>query len=187
MGGSFWRRRTEVRIRAAQQEHEQPRDERRDEEPRQKAEARPAQRGAGSWRNLVEQRIQDGIERGLFDNLSGAGKPLNLDEDALVPEDMRMAFRLLRSNGLAPLWVELNKEIREDLQRLERFRAHVAERWDRANLIQLEHFRQQHAGRVRDINDKIVNYNILAPSSLVHFPTLIVDDEIAKFDAITKQ
>ncbi len=146
---------------------------------------RPAQHGAGGWRNLVEQRIQDGIERGLFDNLAGAGKPLNLDDDAFVPEDMRMAFRLLRTNGLAPLWVELNKEIRDDLERLERFRVHVRERLDHTNVIQMEHLRSEYIGRIHDINGKILNYNILAPSSQVHFRSLILEVELRKFDSVT--
>jgi DnaJ homolog subfamily C member 28 len=144
--------------------------------------ARP-KAGPGGWGSLVEQRIQDGIERGLFDNLPGAGKPLNLEEDALVPEDMRMAFRLLRSNGLAPLWVELNKEIRDDIERLARFRTYVHERLDRSNFIQWEHRRNEYIDRVNDINAKITNYNILAPSPQVHLRILLLDDELAKFDA----
>ena len=180
MGGSFWRRRAEERIRAAQDQG-QLEPETTGEERSEKR-ARPAQHTAGGWRNLVEQRIQDGIERGLFDNLPGAGKPLKLDDDAFVPEEMRMAFRLLRSNGLAPLWVELNKEIRDDLARLERFRVHVHERRDRTNAIQLEHLRMEYIGRIHDINDKILNYNIIAPSIQVHFRNLILEDELEKFD-----
>lgn len=192
MSGSFFRRRAERQIRAAQEvgrlaptnSHSLAPDSppgARDCEP-EAAPARPAQRTAGDWRNLVEQRIQDGIERGLFDNLPGAGKPLNLDDDAFVPEEMRMAFRLLRSNGLAPLWVELNKEIRDDLARLERFRMQVRERAPRTNTIQIEHLRNEYAGRVHEINGKILNYNILAPSSQVHLGTLILEDELTKFD-----
>src|SRR5918997_99132 len=143
---SFLRRRADARLRSAEDEKASEGTDEAVVGDAESSQRRAAPRTPSGWRGLVEQRIQEGLERGMFDNLRGAGKPLNLDEDALVPEDMRMAFRLLRSNGLAPLWVELNKEIREDLQRLERFRAHVAERWDRANLIQLEHFRQQHAG-----------------------------------------
>lgn len=180
MGGSFWRRRAEERIRAAQDQGQIEPEVAGEERSEQRS--RPAQHTAGGWRNLVEQRIQDGIERGLFDNLRGAGKPLKLDDDAFVPEDMRMAFRLLRSNGLAPLWVELNKEIRDDLARLERFREHVHERCDRTNAIQLEHLRMEYIGRIHEINDKILNYNIIAPSIQVHLRNLILEDELAKFD-----
>lgn len=147
--------------------------------------ARPAQHTAAGWRNLVEQRIQDGIERGLFENLAGTGKPLNLEEDALVPEDMRMAFRLLRSNGLAPLWVQLNKEIRDDIERLHRFRAYIHANWARSNPIEREHRRHEYIGRIGEINDKILNYNILAPSPQVHFSSLILVDELTKFDNVT--
>jgi DnaJ homolog subfamily C member 28 len=143
--------------------------------------SRSSRRAPGDWQGLVEQRIQDGMERGLFDNLRGMGQPLNLDEDQFVPDDMKMAFRMLRSTGLAPLWVELNKEIREDIARLERFRAHVHSR-EQLNPIEREHLREQYLARVQEINGKIMNYNIAAPSSQVHFGLLIVAEELAKFD-----
>ena len=182
VGRSFWRRRAEQRIEEARDSRELQRASEGEQADGTTARQTP-RGGIGGWRSLVEQRIQDGIERGLFDNLKGAGKPLNLDEDALVPEDMRMAFRLLRSNGLAPLWVELNREIRDDLDRLQRFREHVHERWDRTNTVARDHFRRDYISRVHDINGKILNYNILAPSPLVHLRVLILSDELAKFDA----
>ena len=179
MSDSFLRRRAERRL-------EEARDRGEAGDPGQESAAvRSAPHRLGGWNSLIEQRIQEGIEQGLFDNLQGAGKPLNLDEDAFVPEDMRMAFRLLRSNGLAPLWVELNREIRDDLERLTRFRLHVHERWAATNAIKQEHLRAEYIGRLRAINDKILNYNILAPSPLVHFQALILDDELAKFDSIS--
>src|ERR1044071_6519898 len=64
---------------------------------------RSGRRAAGDWQGIVEQRILEGMDQCLFDNLRGMGKPLNLDEDQFVPEEMKMAFRILRSNGLAPL------------------------------------------------------------------------------------
>lgn len=183
MAGWFLRRRAEKLL-------QEQNDRVTTEEPAEEeapAEAQAPQRGSpAAWRGLVEQRILEGIERGAFDNLAGAGKPQNLEEDAMVPEDMRMAYRLLRSNGLAPLWVQLNREIRDDIERLDRFRSHVAGRWHESNPIQQEHHRREHRARVRDINDRILHYNISAPSLHVHLPVLIMDDELAKFEqAIT--
>lgn len=147
-----------------------------------KPNARTQRRGPGDWQGLVEQRIQDGMERGLFDNLPGMGKPLNLDEDQFVPDEMKMAFRMLRSTGLAPLWVDLNKEIRADIERLAHFREHIHSRWSTISAIELDHRRTEYLHRVNEINGKIINYNIIAPSSHVHFATLIVADELARFD-----
>ncbi len=139
-------------------------------------------RAAGDWQGLVEQRILDGMEQGLFDNLRGAGQPLNLDDDRFVPDDMKMAFRMLRSTGLTPLWVDMNKEIREDIERMHRFRTHIHGQWERISLIERDHRRTEYAQRVKDINSKILSYNIIAPSSSVHIGLLLLDEELARFD-----
>jgi len=55
---------------------------------------------------IAERKIAEAAAQGEFDGLPGAGKPLDLDEDPLVPEDMRMANRILRNAGFAPREVE---------------------------------------------------------------------------------
>ncbi len=51
---------------------------------------------------LVEQRIEAAIAAGELDNLPGAGKPLALDDDMLVPEELRVAYRILKNAGFIP-------------------------------------------------------------------------------------
>jgi hypothetical protein len=51
---------------------------------------------------LVERRIEAAIARGEFDDLPGAGRPLVLDDDPLVPEELRVAYRLLKNAGYVP-------------------------------------------------------------------------------------
>lgn len=51
---------------------------------------------------LVEERIQEAIRRGDFDDLPGAGRPLELDDDALVPPEVRIGYRILKNAGLVP-------------------------------------------------------------------------------------
>ncbi|HEY8540610.1 MAG TPA: DnaJ family domain-containing protein [Steroidobacteraceae bacterium] len=60
---------------------------------------------------LAEQRILAAMERGEFDNLPGAGKPLDLDDDANVPPELRVAYRILKNAGFVPPEVELRREI----------------------------------------------------------------------------
>jgi len=60
---------------------------------------------------VVEERIQEAIRRGDFDNLPGAGSPLDLDDDRLVPPELRIAFRILKNAGLAPPEVLARREI----------------------------------------------------------------------------
>jgi len=48
---------------------------------------------------VAEQRIREAMERGEFENLPSRGRPLDLDEDANVPEELRMAYKLLKNGG----------------------------------------------------------------------------------------
>jgi len=51
------------------------------------------------------------MRRGEFDNLPGAGKPLRLDDDPLVPAEVRVANRILKNAGLVPVELEQRREI----------------------------------------------------------------------------
>lgn len=50
----------------------------------------------------AERYIVDAQKNGEFDDLSGNGKPLQLDDDALVPMDLRVGYRLLKNAGFLP-------------------------------------------------------------------------------------
>ncbi len=56
----------------------------------------------GAFDELVEQRIREAMRKGELQGLPGEGRPLRLDDDALVPEELRMAYRILRNAGCAP-------------------------------------------------------------------------------------
>jgi hypothetical protein len=60
---------------------------------------------------IAENRIKEALEQGQFENLPGAGQPLNLEEYFSAPEDLRMAYSILRSANCAPVEVELLREI----------------------------------------------------------------------------
>jgi hypothetical protein len=62
-------------------------------------------------RKLAEDRIEEAQREGLFDNLPGKGKPLNLDDDSGVPEDLRLTFKILKNSNCLPIEMELRKEI----------------------------------------------------------------------------
>jgi hypothetical protein len=68
---------------------------------------------------LVEARISDAQARGEFDNLPGAGKALQLQDDFLVLEELRAAYRLLKNAGYLPSAVQMRREIAEVEQLLQ--------------------------------------------------------------------
>jgi hypothetical protein len=60
---------------------------------------------------IAEEKIREAIERGEFDDLPHAGKPLPLEPAGFVPEDLRLAYKLLKDAGFLPPELELRKEI----------------------------------------------------------------------------
>jgi len=57
-----------------------------------------------AFRRLADRRIEDAMKEGKFDNLSGTGRPLNLDP-APAEENARLlwwALRILRNNDFTP-------------------------------------------------------------------------------------
>jgi hypothetical protein len=80
---------------------------------------------------IAERRIREAQARGEFDDLPGAGAPLALDDDALVPEDLRTAYRILKNSGFLPPELDACREIRE----VEQLLFHVESDAERARLF----------------------------------------------------
>lgn len=82
------------------------------------------------FEKIVEERIRKAFQEGEFDDLEGQGEPLVLEDDSTVPEDLRLAFKILKNADCLPPEVELRKEIErtEDLiaampETVEKYRA----------------------------------------------------------------
>jgi hypothetical protein len=60
---------------------------------------------------IVEQRIKESLEKGEFDNLPGKGEPLVLEDDSHIPEDLRIAYKILKNADCLPPEVQERKEI----------------------------------------------------------------------------
>ena len=60
---------------------------------------------------IAEERIRKAQEEGVFDNLPGKGKPLQLEDDSRIPEDLRLAYKILKNANCLPPEMELRKEI----------------------------------------------------------------------------
>jgi hypothetical protein len=70
------------------------------------------------WDSLIEERMREAAASGTFDNLPGAGRPQDLTDDLLVPEDMRLAHRILKNSGYALPWMERRKDLERERERI---------------------------------------------------------------------
>jgi len=105
---------------------------------------------------IIEQKIREAQMKGEFDNLPGTGKPVEIEDDRHVPEDLRMAYKILKNANCVPPEIELKKEIR----RMEDMLEYLSD--------EKEKYRQ-----IKKINFKIMQLNMLRKTS-----PLLEDTEI---------
>jgi hypothetical protein len=125
-----------------------------------------------AFEGLIDQHVHAAEAAGQFQNLPGAGKPLQLDSDDHVPEDLRVGFRMLKNAGFAPPWVDLQRSIREQQDGLDRWLAQQNRRWAGLSQADRERLRAEHAQRLGELNKQIMNYNLTAPPVAGQLPLL---------------
>jgi hypothetical protein len=150
------------------------------------------------WGKMIERKLQEAREAGAFDALSRKGQ-LDLDDDAHVPEEDRLAMRLLKNNNMAPAWIEEDKGVREKLYaaRESITRAYArkltmlakAETAGERMAIDDEWLlaKSRFAQSVDEINKDIFNFNLRAPSLVVHRMPIRLSEEMEKLERAAKK
>lgn len=153
------------------------------------------QRMRADWDNLIEDIIQDGVEKGLFDNLKGKGKPLNLSKNHFEA-GQELANAILKENDVPPAWImERNQvlaetaELRAGIERkwawhVERFTAvttsderdRLTISWDDACLRWL--------GQIEQLNKRIATYNLKRPLANMELFKLNLEAELQRAGAL---
>jgi len=95
---------------------------------------------------VAEERIREAQREGAFDNLPGKGKPLELEDQSLIPEDLRMSYHILKNAHVLPPEAELRKDIRT-LQDLLKYVEDESERKAMAKEIEWKMIRLDLLGR----------------------------------------
>lgn len=63
------------------------------------------------FEKIVEERIRTAQKKGDFDDLPYAGKPLSLESDLHIAEDLRLSYKILKNAGCVPPEIDLKKQI----------------------------------------------------------------------------
>ena len=135
------------------------------------------------WNALIERKISEVIGDGDVSHLPGAGLPLSIDTDGHLPDEWRVAHKLMSDNNVVPEWIargealermetKLKQQIssraqtyQRDLARAKRAgdnsqRSHLRDRWRRAIADCRE--------RVERYNRELLTYNLNLPAGLRH-------------------
>jgi DnaJ homolog subfamily C member 28 len=143
--------------------------------------------------DYIEEQIQTARERGAFDNLRGMGQPLKLEVNAYAGEKA-LAYSLLKNNDCVPAEVELAREIRQELERLEVQRTTFSQRGRNLRHRRVPPFPSEkraynHAvtkalaayeTSLHELNRKILTLNLTAPAAM-HRSPLDVEQMMRQF------
>lgn len=105
------------------------------------------------YRDYVEEKIQEAMAEGKFDNLPGKGKPLNLGADNPWEEKDWMTNHILSNAHLVPEWIMLKNTIEAEIQWLQRHPSHP-----------------ERPERIDALNRMIEKFNLVVPAGFLQKP-----------------
>ena len=146
------------------------------------------------YQDLIEDLIQEGQERGVFDNLKGKGKPLDLKSN-LYEGDDKLANELMKEHDVVPLWLARRNRVGLTVDEL---RQDIGRRWQRheqAFRLAQDKGRRMALGlswrtqcraweeQIGEINKLIDDYNLRRPGVGMELLKLRLEDELRRAGA----
>lgn len=123
------------------------------------------------WQSLIDQQLEEAHANGTFDNLPGKGKPLNLGDDPNTPDDMKLAYKILKDNDIIPDWMEEGKA-------LEALRETLIADVRKAGTTSA--VSQTLRDRISSYNKRVLTHNLKLPSGFVHKRTINLERELGR-------
>lgn len=146
------------------------------------------------WDDLIEEMIQEGQEKGAFENLRGKGKPLDLKKSGFGAE-WDMAHGIMKDNKVLPPWIEKRNRITAETELL---RQAIGRMWGRySSAYQIspgkthrDALALEWGGMCRDwekkiaaINKNIDDFNLGRPTENLEIFRLRIDDVLKQAGA----
>lgn len=146
------------------------------------------------FRDLIEDLIEDGRRRGLFDGLAGQGQPLDLAEN-LYEGSARLANKLMKDNDVRPPWLSRRIDV---TAKIEKLRDEIERTWGRYRIAFEQAQSSSHRTpltigwddtcrrwetTIADLNREIDAYNLKRPVSQLELFKLRLADELGRVDA----
>lgn len=133
------------------------------------------------WNHMVNKQIEEAMEKGMFSDLPGKGKPIRWDDNPFADPEAEAAHALLKNAGYTLPWIAERQEIDADLDAARKALAR-SWRWcgmasgaDGANHGEWQLALQRFRERVVEINQRIRLHNLKVPRE--GFQRLPVDAE----------
>ncbi len=116
---------------------------------------------------LAENRIREAIEAGEFDNLQGAGQPLNLEDDSHILPELRMAYKILKNADCLPLELQLRREVVQ----LQDLVAALPDEAEKLKQMRRLNFLVMKMNMLRPVSPQLLEHDLYTPKVLERLET----------------
>ncbi|MGH2538782.1 MAG: DnaJ family domain-containing protein [Candidatus Promineifilaceae bacterium] len=143
------------------------------------------------WPSALEELIETAVRDGLFDDLPGRGKPLDLRRNPYAAES-ELAHKLLKDSDFTLAWIAERRSVlaridalREGLRTawLRHQREYQAARSELARLALANHWRHRLAAwgeEIRELNQAIADANLKQPGAGLEILKLDLGHEVGR-------
>ncbi len=164
------------------------------EDDNSETENRPRVPPIQRWSDTMDDIIDEAVSEGLFDNLPGKGKPLNLTTNPFSAET-ELAHQLLKANDFTLPWITERAAL---LKAVDDLRDRLSQQWSRYQdeylaaeskttrmSLNLGWTRKidQWSQEIRALNDQIAEANLKQPSKQLEILKLSIDSELTRIGA----
>jgi DnaJ family protein C protein 28 len=146
------------------------------------------------WRDVAEEAIEEAIRSGVFDDLPGRGKPLNLINNPYAP-GTELAYQMLKDNQYTLPWISERSSL---LAQIQEMRADIAASWtayrgqyriavdDNQRLTLAQEWMDLLAlweERIAGLNKEISTLNLKQPGNQLEILKLTINSELERASA----
>jgi len=145
--------------------------------------------GYERWQSQIDREIEKFLNEGRSEHLPGAFKPLDLDQNENVPDEWRLAYRIMADNEVLPEWIMMGKDLEKALAKLESdidraFREYKTVLNSKLGRDYADTLWKASRRRLEDAaavyNNNVLTYNLKVPNGINHRALFNFEQEIAK-------
>jgi hypothetical protein len=114
------------------------------------------------WQSAIDKLLREAQQSSDWQNLPGEGRPLKLDDNPFAPPELKMAYKILKDNDMAPSWIMDGKELEAKKEQLLRQIAKAKA----SGITSATQASQTLRDAVKNFNTQVLNYNLKVPPAI---------------------
>jgi hypothetical protein len=137
-------------------------------------------------KSLIDMLLDEAKKRGIYQPNQSSNRTLDLEDDAHVPPEDRVGFRLLKSHGFAPPFIEERIHLLDDHVQLRQSRDQLMQVWPTLTPDRQRERLTVLRNRYIDVWRRTMDFNLQAPLAL-HIEGVRVEYELRDFVVRTEE